>query len=143
MLNPPPLQTSVDEVKTDQGKISSKLSSIWQTWISAAYKLIRTVTDYSSASRQVPITGFSITLGVGVQVLTLDPAGVLATGTITMPTQPYDGQKVEVSTTQTITALTVSPNTGQTIKNAPTTLAAGSGFAYYYNLPLTTWFRIY
>lgn len=143
MLNPPPLQTALDELLEVNGKMVTKLSSIWQTWLSAAYKLLRTVTDYASASRQVPTNGFSITYAVGIQVLTLDPAGVLATGTVTMPTQPYDGQRVEGSTTQTITAFTLSPNTGQTVKNAPTTLAAGSGYAYYYNLPLTTWYRIY
>lgn len=97
----------------------------------------------TNADYQVPTTGFSITISAGKRSLTLDPAGTLATGTITMPAAPVDGQKVAVSTTQTITALTTSANAGQSIKNAPTTLAAGAGFQYQYRASNTTWYRLY
>jgi hypothetical protein len=96
-----------------------------------------------SYSLQAPTTGFSITIGAGVKSLVLNPGGTLATGTIVMPASPIDGQEIRVSSSQTITALTVSANTGQTISNAPTTLTAGTGFAYIYNLSGTNWFRLY
>ncbi len=96
-----------------------------------------------SYSLQVPSTGFSITISGDVKTLELNPAGTLATGTITMPASPIDGQEIRVSSTQTITALTVSPNSGQTISNAPTTLTAGTGFAYTYNLSGTKWIPLY
>jgi Head domain of trimeric autotransporter adhesin len=92
-------------------------------------------------STQTPITGFNITIGPSVSLLMLNPAGTLAIGTIVMPGSPVNGQVINVMTSQVITALTVSGNTGQTILNAPTTLQAGTGFELKYNLGLTTWFR--
>jgi hypothetical protein len=91
-----------------------------------------------AAARVVPTTGFSITIAGTTKTQILDPAGTLATGTITMPAAPRDEQIVRVASSQTITALTVSPNAGQSIKNAPTTLAAGGVFAYSYDLATAT-----
>jgi hypothetical protein len=59
-----------------------------------------------------------------------------------MPAAPVDKQNVCVTSSQTITALTVSANAGQSIVAAPTSMAAG-GFCYHYVLSLTTWFRLY
>jgi len=95
-----------------------------------------------SRSRQTPATGFSITIAANIKSLVLKPTGTLATGTITMPAAPIDGQEIRVSSSQIITALTVSANAGQTILNAPTTLAAGAGFEYVYDLATTEWMRL-
>lgn len=96
-----------------------------------------------SKSVQVPITGFTITIGNNTSTLILNPAGTLATGTITMPATPIDGQEVQITSSQTITALTVSPNAAQTISNAPTTLTAGIGYKFIYHVAGTNWFRLY
>lgn len=100
----------------------------------------------SNVSFQVPITGFSITIAAGVSTLMLDPAGTLATGTIIMPAAPADGLIINIGATQTITALTVSANSGQSIKNAPTTLTVSligaQGYQYIYRLSNTTWYRL-
>lgn len=93
-------------------------------------------------SFQTPATGFSITLGNTTQNTILDPAGILATGTITMPATPVDGQIVRFASSTAITALTVSANAGQSIKDAITTLAAGASAAYLYHLANTTWYRV-
>ena len=90
---------------------------------------------------QTPTTGFSYTFAAGTQVLVMNPAGTLATGTITMPASPADGMTIRFSSSQIITALTVSANTGQSIVSAVTTLAAGGGAAYIYRLANTTWYR--
>ena len=90
---------------------------------------------------QVLTTGFTYTFAAGTQVLVINPAGTLATGTITMPASPADGMTIRFSSSQIITALTVSANTGQSIVSAVTTLAAGSGAAYIYRLANTTWYR--
>ena len=90
---------------------------------------------------QVPTTGFSYTFAAGTQVLVMNPAGTLATGTVTMPAAPVDGMTIRFSSSQIITALTVSANTGQSIVSAVTTLAAGGGAAYIYRLSNTTWYR--
>ena len=90
---------------------------------------------------QTPTTGFSYTFAAGVQTLIMNPAGTLATGTITMPASPADGMTIRFSSSQIITALTVSANTGQSIVSAVTTLLAGGGAAYIYRLANTTWYR--
>jgi len=89
---------------------------------------------------QAPTTGFSYTFAAGTTVLILQPAGTLATGTITMPAAPADGMTISFSSTQIITALTVSPNTGQSIVGNPTTLLAGGAATFVYRLSNTTWY---
>ena len=91
---------------------------------------------------QASTTGFSYTFAAGTTVLVMNPAGTLATGTITMPASPADGMTITFSSTQTITALTVNANTGQSIVSAPTTLLAGQAATYVYRLTGTSWYPI-
>jgi len=88
---------------------------------------------------QTPTTGFSYTFTT-FNTLVMNPAGTLATGTITMPASPVDGMTITFSSTKIITALTVNANTGQTINNAVTTLAAGQTASYIYRAASTAWF---
>lgn len=135
MANPnPPLNTGVD--------VGGKLSAPWQQWFNQLYSFLRNIVDFTAANFQVPATGFTIAMGPLDQVLMLKPAGVLATGTVVLPSAPYNGQSVTVSTTNTVTALTLSPSGSETVKNAPTTLVAGAGFRYFYNSSDTTWYRL-
>lgn len=89
---------------------------------------------------QAPTTGFSYTFAAGTTVLVMNPAGTLATGTITMPAAPADGMTISFSSTQQITALTVNANTGQSIVGAPTTMLAGGAATFVYRLSNTTWY---
>lgn len=89
---------------------------------------------------QAPSTGFSYTFAAGVQVLVMQPAGTLATGTITMPASPADGMTVTFSSTQAITALTVNANTSQSIVGKPTSFGIGSAATFVYRLSNTTWY---
>jgi len=89
---------------------------------------------------QTPTTGFSYTFAAGTTVLVMNPADTLATGTITMPASPTDGMTISFSSTQIITALTVSPNTGQSIVGNPTTMLAGGAMTFVYRLSNTTWY---
>jgi hypothetical protein len=82
--------------------------------------------------QQTPLTAFTITVPNGVSRLLLTPAGTLATGTITLPANPVDGQEVCLYSTQTQTALTLSANTGQTISNAITAMTANTRYCYDY-----------
>jgi len=100
------------------------------------------------ANYQAPLTGFNITFPDQCQTLILNPAGVLAAGTIVMPLNatygtPYNGQIIRIASTQTITALTVNANAGQSINNSPTTLLGGTGFSYIYRAANETWYRLY
>ena len=91
---------------------------------------------------QIPVTGFTYTVPSGNQVAILNPAGTLATGTVTFPASVADGMTVTISTTQTITSLTLSGNGSQTVSNAVTTLTAGTAISYLYKLSTTTWYRV-
>ena len=88
---------------------------------------------------QTPTTGFSYTFAAGTQVLVINPAGTLATGTITMPAAPVDGMTITFSSSQRITALTMSGN-GASISGAITFLPALSGVTYVYRATGTTWY---
>jgi len=94
----------------------------------------------STFDYQTPATGFSITLSNDVWHFILNPAGTLATGTITMPSAPVNGQIVNVRSSQIVTALTVSPNSGQSILGAPSAFAVGGIFECIYRATGTTWF---
>jgi hypothetical protein len=89
---------------------------------------------------QVPVNGFSITFPDGAINLVIDPAGVLATGTIVMPPNPIDGMVVSMITSQTITAITISPNQGQSVVNAPASLT-NSGLSFIFIQSQKKWYR--
>jgi hypothetical protein len=91
---------------------------------------------------QVLTTGFSYTFAAGTQTLIANPAGTLATGTITMPAAPVDGMTITITTTQQITALTIAGNTGQSIGGTQvSSMAANSALSFVYRLGNTTWYR--
>lgn len=98
------------------------------------------------SSYQVPLTAFTITPPNGVGVLTLNPAGTLAAGTLTMEANPSDGQDFCLWDTQTQSAITVSANTGQTLNTTiglatPTALVAKTGYCWRYVGSLAAWYR--
>jgi len=95
----------------------------------------------------VPGAGFNITVPTPVseqQWMLLQPAGVLATGTITLPlnTGVADGTQVLVTTTQVITAFTLALNGAAASFGAPTTLAAGAFFTMRFYQATNSWYRV-
>jgi hypothetical protein len=86
-----------------------------------------------SMDYNVPTTGQTYTLPAGKSGCTFEPAGTLAALTVKMTAAPVAGQVSSFGTTAAITALTVSPNTGQSVKAPPTTLAAGGTFSMIFN----------
>jgi hypothetical protein len=91
---------------------------------------------------QVPTTGFSYTFAAGTQTLVMNPAGTLATGTITMPTAPSDGMTITFSTTKQITALTLNGGAGQTVVGGVSYLPANTSVSYMYRTSNTSWFPL-
>lgn len=92
-----------------------------------------------TVARSVPTAGATVNMGNGQNsILLLDPAGTLATLTVVLPVNPSDGDRATISTSQILTALTI---TG-TIVGTLTTLAL-SGFASFkYNQASAKWFRV-
>ena len=95
----------------------------------------------------VPGTGFNITVPTPVsndQWMLLQPAGTLATGTITLPlnTGVPDGTTVLITTTQEITSLTIALNGASAIFGGVTSLAAGTATAIRFYQPTNSWYQI-
>jgi len=93
-------------------------------------------------TESAPTAGFSITIPNSIGAYIIKPAGTLATGTFIMPSTPYDGQILRVSSSQIVTTLTVNANAGQTIFGAPTTISSTVPFGYIYRLADTSWYRV-
>jgi hypothetical protein len=95
----------------------------------------------------VPGNGFNITVPTPVsndQWMLLQPAGTLATGTITLPlnTGVPDGTTVLITSTQEITSLTIALNGASAIYGAVTSLAAGTATAIRFYQPTNSWYQI-
>ena len=95
----------------------------------------------------VPGSGFNITVPTPVsqqQWMLLQPAGTLATGTITLPlnTGVPDGTTVLITSTQEITSLTIALNGASAIFGAVTNLSAGSAAVYRFYQPTNSWYNI-
>jgi hypothetical protein len=68
----------------------------------------------------------------------LTPGGAYAVGTVLMPSEPWDGMRVNVHCSQAITTFSL---TGGTMHGAPTTLAAGGFFTMRYDASTAGWWR--
>ena len=100
-----------------------------------------------SVNLYVPASGFNITVPTPVseqQWMLLQPAGTLATGTITLPlnTGVPDGTTVLITSTQEITSLTIALNGASAIYGAVTSLAAGAATAIRFYQPTNSWYQI-
>lgn len=92
-----------------------------------------------------PIAGFNQQLAsstTGIWLI-LNPAGTLATGTITLPAVAdcFDGQQIIVTSSAVITALTLTGN-GATIVGGPSSIAAGGFFALRLNALQSKWYCV-
>jgi len=95
----------------------------------------------------VPGNGFNITVPTPVsndQWMLLQPAGTLASGTITLPlnTGVPDGTTVLITSTQEITSLTIALNGASAIYGAVTSLGAGCAAVYRFYQPTNSWYNI-
>lgn len=97
----------------------------------------------NSVNRQIPATGFTFTVPNGTQTVILDPTVTIATGTVTMPSAPTNGQIAALCVSKTISTLTVLANTGQTMSTAFSSGVVGGSAAlrWIYVTADTTWYR--
>lgn len=107
-----------------------------------AYVPLAMLRDGAQYVYNVPLTGFTLVMTAEQSVVSLNPAGTLATGTVTLPPTLYDGKIVSIFSSQTITALTLNTSNSATFVPAVvTTLAAGSSVSYIYDLANNQWHR--
>jgi len=95
----------------------------------------------------VPGNGFNITVPTPVsndQWMLLQPAGTLASGTITLPlnTGVPDGTTVLITTTQEITSLTIALNGATALYGGVSFLGAGTATAIRFYQPTNSWYQI-
>jgi hypothetical protein len=114
-----------------------------QPVIGNVYAPVGMVGSVTTNSYVVPLTAFTITPANGVSFLLLNPAGTLATGTLTLPAQPSDGQWFCLFDTHTQTAITIQGNTGQTLAGVttPTALVANQLYCWKYFAAQATWYE--
>lgn len=90
----------------------------------------------------VPLTAFTITPNNNTTLLFLNPAGTLATGTITFPANPGSAQAFCWMSTQTQTGVTMTANTGQSVVGTAVTAGvAGTEYCWRYISATSTWYR--
>lgn len=87
-------------------------------------------------------TGGSTTINNNISVLVLHATGTLIAYTVTMPATPIDGQQIIITADQSISTLTLSGNSGQTVIGAPTALPLGSGINYIWIATDSEWYPI-
>jgi hypothetical protein len=100
-----------------------------------------------SVNLYVPGTGFNIQAPTPVsqqQWILLQPAGLLASGTVTLPlnTLTPDGTEILITSTQTITAFSIGLNSATAIYGGVTTLNAGDAVRFRFYQPTNSWYRI-
>jgi hypothetical protein len=100
-----------------------------------------------STNLYTPGTGFNITVPTPTseqQWMLIQPAGTLASGTVTLPlnTGVPDGTQVLITTTQEITAFTLALNGAAAGFAFPPTLEAGAGFTVRYYQATNSWYNI-
>lgn len=95
-----------------------------------------------------PLTGATVAVAATTGTLVLDPAGTIATLTVTLPAAAslIDGQTFAISSSQTVTALTLTAGSGTTISNTPTAITisttASYGYKFVYRAANTKWYRV-
>lgn len=91
-----------------------------------------------SQQYEVPSSGFNIAIAPQTPNLILNPNATLATGTIVLPGNVVNGFRISFSSTQVITALTLT--SAGVVASPVTSMAAGSAYAYTWANAGPAWF---
>lgn len=86
-------------------------------------------------------TGFSVSVSQVNTWLVLTPSDDYAAGTIVLP-EGSQGAEVLVNCTKAVTALTITPATGDLVIGGPSSLAANGFFRLRYDATLSRWYRV-
>jgi hypothetical protein len=94
-----------------------------------------------TAQNVVPVDADTTVLD-GSEMVTLQPAGTIATHTLDLPAGQLNGAETTIFTTATITGLTVTSAGTSGVLGMPTTLAANASFVAKYSSVLGKWIRV-
>ncbi len=140
--------TAINDLTRVSSLVGGDIIPVWITSQGGPYGVSFTdftasITDTASEVKQysTPLTAATVTVGQSDDTwLILTPAGTLATLTVNLGATPADMQEVIVTSSQIITALTVT-STGSTV-GQPTAMAANGFFRMKYDAVMTTWRRV-
>jgi hypothetical protein len=109
----------------------------------SVYMSVAALRDGAQWVYNVPLTGFTLVMAAEQSVVSLNPAGTLAAGTVTLPPTTVDGKIATIFSSQIITALTLNTSNSATfVPAAPTTFAAVNGsVSFVYDKALNQWHR--
>ncbi len=99
------------------------------------------ITSQSGYAKYSPLTAFSYTFSNSQSDIVLTHSTTIAQGTVTFAAAPSDGARECIFAQNTVTTLNLAANTGQSLNNAVTTIAAAARVCYLYSLANTTWDR--
>ena len=98
--------------------------------------------DASGYVKLAPTTGTTYTAGNNISIIQATPSGGLTAWTVDTPVTPYDGQRLRIFTTQTVTTFNLVGSGAQTVNgNLAGSLSANTAVEYIYSLSNTTWDR--
>lgn len=99
-------------------------------------QITATLLGAGATNYQAPLTGASLVANFNETTMLVDPAGTIAALTVTMPgpvASLKDGQVWRLASSQTVTALTLTPASGTTIAaQTPTAITISTTGAYNY-----------
>lgn len=99
--------------------------------------------DTAGYSKVVPLTGQTFQTPNYVSVIQATPAGGLSAWTVVTPVLAFDGMRLQVFTTQSITTFNLTASSGQTVNgNLAGSLSANGNVEYVYSASNATWDRI-
>ena len=91
---------------------------------------------------ETPTSGATVTISDNASIIIIEPAGLLITLTINMPSAPRDGQLIKLLITQTITTLTMNGNGNTLLGSIAGSIPALTRGSWYYREASTTWYPI-
>lgn len=103
---------------------------------------LRQIRDASGYQTFVQASTQTVTANAGTSVIQFTGAVAGTSATVNLPVAPVDGQRELIFSQAGITTLTVTPTSGQTIANPPTTLGANGSAEVMYNATTKAWSRI-
>lgn len=133
---------SVQVYNTTNGASDTAVTQAATQTLTNKTLIISTPIQSTTYSYATPTTGQTVTIADTADTAIIEPAGTLATLTVTLPTcsAPYDGKRAGFSSTQIITALTVGATAGTVVDGAGS-LAVGGGNQYLCRGSTAKWYR--
>lgn len=115
----------------------------WMRWLTILQSSVARLGSLWAYSKTVQVTGFAYQIPVGQGLCLFTPAGALASGTVTLASGSADGFQQHILSSQTVSALTVAPGSGQTIVgSASGTLSAGTEWVFVFTAAANVWYRM-